>query len=259
MEERWLIIVALGCLIAIALTGCAGGDSEPDLSLERIRESGKLIVAIDPSYPPFETYDDKGQITGYDVDLASEVASRLGVRPDFVAIDMGGIIDALIAKKVDVIISSLTPYPEYGKDIAYSRAYFDAGQVIVIRRGSTAITALDDLKDKIVAVESGSGGELEMSRHVKSLQGMTMKPTMTPQQALNEVEEGRADAAVVDAISALEYARTHEALEIETTITDEPFVIAARRKDKALLKEIDRVLTEMAAEGDLDNLREKWL
>lgn len=259
MAGKWVTTLILASVVSLAATGCLG-QPEPDLSLERLKETGKLVIGIDPSYPPFEGYDDKGQLAGYDVDLGTELASRLGVQPSFVAVDMGGIVDALIAKKIDVIVSGLSPYPEYGKQLAYSRAYFDAGQVIVVRAESTGVTDVDSLKGKSITLESGSGGDLEMSKHVKRLEGTTIRPMMTAQQALSEVTEGRADAAVVDAISALEFMRADQSLKIAgRPITDEPFVIAVRRQDQALLKAIDRILAEMQADGSLDRFQKKWL
>lgn len=250
-----LVGVILSCLVA-----CEGQDAQPDVSLERVRQSGRLVIGIDPSYPPFESYDERGQLVGFDVDLANDLAGRLGAQPSFVAIDIGGIIDALIAKKIDVIISSLLPYPEYTKQVSYSQAYFNAGQVLVVREGTTDIDGLEDLKGKVVALESGSGGDLEMSKRAKSIERLTIRPEMTAQQALTSVREGRADAAVVDAISALEYQRSQGGLSVVgDPLTDEPFVIAVRRKDQALLKEIERILTDLRDEGGLELLREKWL
>lgn len=259
MARKSAMMLIIASVVSLAATGCLG-EPEPDLSLERLKQTGKLVIGIDPSYPPFEGYDEKGQLVGYDVDLSAELASRLGAQPSFVAIDMGGIIDALIAKKIDVIISSLSPYPEYSKQLAYSHAYFDAGQVIVVRADSTEVTSVDDLKGKAITLESGSGADLEMSKHTKRLEGSAVRPMMTAQQALSEVREGRADAAVVDAISALEFVRSNQSLKIAgRPITDEPFVIAVRRQDQALLKAIDRILAEMQADGSLDRLQKKWL
>lgn len=255
---RWIIMTILVSQLLLAVAGCGGEQEEPDLSLERVTKSGKLVIGVDPSYPPFESCDDKGQLTGIDVDLAKGLASRLGVEPSFVAIDMGGIIDALVARKIDVIISSLAPAPEYSKHLAYSQPYFNAGQVIVAPKGTAGTISLEGLKGKMVTVESGSAGELEMLKHTKKLEGMRLRPVMTAEQAMLEVKQGRADAAVVDAISALLFTQQEGALAIAgEPITDEPFVIAVRRQDRALLKEIDRILGELQSEGYLEQLQER--
>lgn len=260
LKTRCTIVLALASLVLSCSIACDSREAQPDLSLERVRQSGKLVIGIDPSYPPFESYDDKGQLVGFDVDLAGDLAARLDVQPDFVTVDVGGIMDALIARKVDVVISSLAPYPEYAKQVSYSQAYFNAGQVLVVSEGSAGIDGLEDLKGKVVTLESGSEADLEMSKRAKSIEGLTIRPVMTAEQALTEVREGRADAAVVDAISALEYLKSRGGLYIAgNLLTDEPFVIAARRKDQALLKEIDRILSELRDEGSLELLQEKWL
>src|SRR5438128_1557944 len=102
-----------------------------DLSHVRVQRAGELVVGLDPSYPPFEVVNGQGQVDGYDVDLTRELARRLGVQARLVAIDFGGIYDALDVEKCDVIVGGVAPLPEYDTAVYYTQPYYDDGLVVV--------------------------------------------------------------------------------------------------------------------------------
>ena len=131
---RCLLIVLFVSSVA-ALISCSGS---PD-ALERVLETGVLHVGMDASYPPFETVDGEGNLVGFDVDLARQLAARLGaahgtqVRVEFVAnLPYDGLYDALAAGRVDVVASALYVDPLRMDEVAYSTASFNAGQVLVV-------------------------------------------------------------------------------------------------------------------------------
>lgn len=221
-------------------------------------------MGIDPSYPPFEVTDGAGTLAGYDVDMAREIARRLGASARFVAVDVGGIHDALIARKFDVIISSLPPTPELSKQITSSRPYFNAGQVLVVRDGNSGVEGIGDLDGRAVAIEAGSSADLEMRSLNKEFPNLAVRRFSTATGALEEVRTARVDGAVVDAISALEFIAktgiTSGGLKIVGgPLTVEPFVASTRKADAALSAEIDRIIANLDREGFLENLSRRWL
>ncbi len=257
----WSLVLALAILAVLS----ACGPTVPDRSLQRIKDSGQLVVGIDPTYPPFENIDAGGNLVGYDVDLAREVARRLGVAVSFVTVDVGGIHDALIARKLDAVISSLPPYPELSKQIAFSRPYFNAGQMLVVRDhadGSDRIVDVDSIgrQGGIIAIETGSAADLEMRNLTLKFPNLSVRRFFDPQGALLEVRAGRSDAAIVDAISALDYiARTGGVEIVGRPITVEPYVVSTRKTDPALSAEIDRIIVDLGREGFLSGLEKQWL
>jgi ABC-type amino acid transport substrate-binding protein len=136
-------------LLVICLPAC----TRPDDTWDRLRETGVLRVGMDASFPPFETIAPDGTLVGFDVDLARELARRLGpalseaegsvaegIEVQFVAnLPYDGLYDALAVGRVDVVISALVVNPARMADFAYSIPYFDAGQVLVVRAVGTRI------------------------------------------------------------------------------------------------------------------------
>ena len=97
--------------------------------LAEIRQRGVLRVGLDASFPPFESLDEDGQVVGLDADIARAIADDLGVEVQFVNIGFDGLYDALLIKRVDVLLSGLPVDPYRTGDVAYSANYFNAGQV----------------------------------------------------------------------------------------------------------------------------------
>jgi His/Glu/Gln/Arg/opine family amino acid ABC transporter permease subunit len=95
-------VLALGG--ALVLAGCGGAGGEQDHSLERVQRAGKLLVAVDPTYPPMEFTGADGRPRGFDIDFAEGLAARLGVRAEFVVMDWSGIVAGLQSGRYDAVI-----------------------------------------------------------------------------------------------------------------------------------------------------------
>lgn len=219
-----------------------------------------IRIATDPSYPPFSFLDARGEAVGYDVDLSREVATRLGVRANFVAIEVTTILDALVARKVDAAISGLSPASEYAKSIGFSRSYFNAGQVFVVRRDSRIELDGGGVATTTLGVEVGSTGEVEGRKLAKAKPGLAILPFDTLEAGLSALSSGRVDAAIADRVTAALLLKEQTKLRISgEPFTDEPYVIAVRGSDRTLLKEVDAIIQAMAADGSLNRLERQWI
>jgi len=113
-----VVLVVLLCLMA-ALPAAAAGDG----SLERVRRAGQLVVGIEGAFPPFNMFDETGELVGFDVDIAREIARRLGVDVQFVPTAWEGIVVGLLIGSYDAIISSLAITPERQERVAVTQTY----------------------------------------------------------------------------------------------------------------------------------------
>src|SRR4029077_5021631 len=113
-------------LIAAAAILAVRSPAHAQNTLETVRQKGVLVAGSSAEYPPFEYVAD-GKLVGYDVDMADEITRRMGVKVAWEKIDFKGIVAALTAKRVDVLITALTWTPERAERIAFSDPYFDAG------------------------------------------------------------------------------------------------------------------------------------
>jgi ABC-type amino acid transport substrate-binding protein len=281
----YFLFVICHFLLVICLPAC----TRPDDTWDRLRETGVLRVGMDASFPPFETIAPDGTLVGFDVDLARELARRLGsalpapsgaegIEVQFVAnLPYDGLYDALAVDRVDVVISALVISPARMADFAYSTPYFDAGQVLVVRAAETGtegqspepVEEMTDLSGRTLAVEFGTQGDLEARKWAWRLPDLTVVPYQTAAEALAAVTTGEADAALVDHVSAL--AVTAETLRVSEDpkgfelaivgdpIVEEPYAVAVHRGSRHLLRAINRALAEMQADGALEALAAKWL
>ena len=144
-------------LIAAAAILATAFPANAQTTLEAVKQKGVLVAGSSAEYPPFEYVAD-GKLVGYDVDMAEEITRRMGVKVAWEKIDFKGIVAALTAKRVDVLITALTWTPERAERIAFSDPYFDAGIGAITPRSST-IEKAEDLTGRKVGVQLGSSGE----------------------------------------------------------------------------------------------------
>lgn len=263
-DRRVLIVLAasLGLIAAIAVLFTVGPLApQRDPTWERIQRQGVMRVGMDASYPPFEVQLQDGSYQGYDVDLAREIGSRLGVGVEFVNVHFDGLYDALRTGKFDLIISAL-PYDRFlTRDVLYSYSYFNAGQVILEREGESSVQSLSDLDGRRVGVELGSAGH-ERLRTLQREKGVALQltPFTTPEEARDALLNGEVDVVVVDAITAYEFVGRGGVQIVEgILLTDEPYVIAVTLQSPILLEKVNGILVQLREECVLDALRERWL
>lgn len=263
-RRKWLPAAAALALVAAGLGAwwLIGSQAQnEDRTLEQVLQKRLLRVGMDASYPPFENVDgDTGEVVGFDVDLAREIGRRLGAEVEIVNVSFDGLYDALIVGKVDVLISGLPYDAQMTEDVAYSSAYFNAGQVLVVRRDEAGIKGAEELSGRSLAVEWGSTADMEARLLTNRLPGLTLKPYPSPQEALAGLKGGESDAALVDAISAYQFIGQEGGLvAVGQPLTDELYVVAARPKSRRLLERINDILLEMRRDGTLETLQVKWL
>ncbi len=243
-------------LLALLLTGCAG---QPD-AVARVRASGILRIAMDPSFPPFEFVDGGGVLMGLDVDLARQIAARLGVEAHFVATSYDGLYDALTVNRADLIISALYPDLARSRDFAFSQPYFNAGAVLMVQQTAT-IDALEGLSGRRLGAVFGTEGHMEALR----LEALLAPPPViltwdTAEEAVAALVAGQVDGVIVDNIAAQQARLSGAPLRIlDPPLTDERYVVAARRADAALIEAVDAILQEMQADGTLEALIAYWM
>ena len=247
-------------LLVLSLTGCR----EQDPFLERVQHAGVLRVGMDPSWPPFEYVDERGEVAGLDVDLAHAIADKLGVGVVFVPSGWEGLYGALFAGQFDAIISALPYDPWRTKEAAYSISYFDAGPVIVshvdVRVDARSLGSPQDLAGWPVHVEYGSEGDVQARRLRKRNPDIEIVTHQTANEALQVVAADPTSAAIVDAVTARLYIREEALLQIVgEPLYEEPYVIAVHPHARSLQRAVDQALIEMRESGELEALLDRWL
>ncbi|MBI3762739.1 MAG: amino acid ABC transporter substrate-binding protein [Chloroflexi bacterium] len=265
--RRWPFVVwSLIFAVVLFIVSLYLGHSE-DRAWRRIQSSHVITFAVDASYPPFEALDANGNFIGFDIDLAHEIARRLGARAEFENVAYDGLLGALISDRDDAAISALVEIPERLNEVAYTKLYFNAGIVAVVSRGAVGenpnpksqIPGLNWAEGKTIAVEYGSSSDALVRQWAKRVTGLTRLSSPSAAEAMVAVERGTAAAALVDAVSAYDFLLGHPALTIAgPPVEDELYVIAVSRQSAILLREINRALDAIETDGTMAELRVRW-
>ena len=249
--------VAIACA-AVAAIAVHAAVRPPDKTWRLVQQSGVVRFGTDPNYWPFEGLTTSGEFAGLDMDLARELAQRLGLRAEFVVIGSDGLYDALTARRCDAVISALAPDAKRTWDFAYTAPYFDEGLVFVVPATSTARLG-NNLTGRTVAVEFGSDGDTRARWLARRTVGLQILARETPAEAMQAVEAGLADAALTDTATARQHVATRPALRIGPRQTSSPYVIAVRADAPDLVRALDRTLAQVKAEGTLERIVARWL
>jgi polar amino acid transport system substrate-binding protein len=257
------ILLFLAISLSLAILGVwywQRRGEEMDHTWAIIQQTGVLRVGMDASYPPFEEIDETtGELRGYDVELAREIGRRLDLEVQFVNIGFDGLSDALIAKKVDTVISALPYDPLRTQDVFYTVSYFNAGLVLLVGEGEIEIGSVDDLTGKTLGVEWGSDSDAQGRRLVKRLDGLNLHPYPTPLDTLWGLKKGEVQAVLVDAVSAHHFIKHEGAVRIVgDSVTDESYVIAVGPTSTELLSALNAALLALRDDGTLIRLRDEW-
>jgi polar amino acid transport system substrate-binding protein len=137
MKKFALILVM--AMMLVSLAGCAGS-AEPESQLEKIKESGQLVLGTAADYPPYEFHmmvEGKDKIVGFDIMIAEKIAEELGVELVIKDMAFDGLIAALQGGKIDIIIAGMSATPEREEAVDFSNQYYYEQQMLLVRGDMT--------------------------------------------------------------------------------------------------------------------------
>lgn len=252
-------IFALCMMLVLAVTALAGCGSN---SAQK-EEAKKIVVGLDDSFPPMGFKDEKNEIVGFDIDLAKEVAQRLGREVEFKAIDWNSKEAELKSGRVDILWNGLDITDKRKENMLFSEPYMDNRQIVfVAKNGKLSVAGEADLAGKTIGTQSGGTTE-EYFENKPELKSSMKEVKYYPDyiNAFMDLENGRLDAVVGDEIIGRYYISKHpdEIQAIDTVIgTVSQFGIAFRKDDQKLRDEVQKVFDEMKADGTVAKISEKW-
>lgn len=269
------------CLMAVTGPGLAQDKSISEKStLSGVFDRGKLRVCFESGFVPFEMVSKKGGLrtrslrsgderrgaqvasfVGFDIDIAREMARKIGV--DFVPVNTrwSSIIPALILGRCDIIISGMTITEKRAQRVDFSDPYFTAGQTILLNeRLKDEVRTYDDLNDSKYTVASvpGTTGEEAILRLLPLAQ---YQPFGQETEAISAVRAGTLSAFVYDLPFNAVFLSMHGRqglVFLDKPFTQEVLGWAIRKNDPDFLDWLNNFLTDLRASGRYDVLYEKW-
>jgi len=250
---------------AAMLAACGNGATEDSSSA--VSETGikdTLVMGLDDTFAPMGFKDEKGEIVGFDVDLAKEVAERLGVEITFQPIDWAMKETELNSGNIDLLWNGYTITEERKEKVLFSDAYLSNRQIIVTMADST-IEAKADLAGKVVASQQGSASVDAVNADESDILAafkdgaLVLYPTFN--DVFNDLESGRSEAIVVDEVLGRYIMKQKGADKykiLEENFGEEEYGVGVRKEDTALCEAINETLDEMRADGTYDEIYGKW-
>lgn len=260
MKKRILIKILAGVMAAaFAFTGC-GSSNTADKSWDKVKEKGEFVLGLDESFPPMGFRDDNNEIVGYDIDLANEVAKRLDIKLKIQPINWDSKDQELNTGNIDCIWNGFTINEDRKANILFSDPYMNNQQVLVVKADSS-YKSQADLAGKIVSLQAGSSAadalnsKADFKASLKEV--VELKDNAT---CLMDLQTGNADAVVMDEIVARYYVQMkgEKYKVLDDALAAEEYGIGFRKADVQLMTKVNDTLKEMAKDGKIAEISNKW-
>lgn len=251
-------IIALSVLIlfvlAVGLTGCGQQTAKP----AEPAKAKVLKAGADAAFAPFEFQDEKTkEYTGFDIDLIKALGKQMGVEVEVQNINFDGLIPALEAGNIDVLISGMTITEERTKKVNFSKPYYRSGLSMVVKSDNNTLKSFKDLEGKNIAVQIGTTGANE----AKKIKDAKVREFNNAPEAFMELKAGGVDAVVND-LPVNEYyiAKTgsKDAKIVGEPLNAEEYGIATAKKNTELAEKINKALEEIKKNGEYEKIYMKW-
>ena len=274
MISRRSFLAAAGLSVAaLALTACGGSSSSVASSVASSASSeaastsaaagelttvmaGKLTMATNATFPPYEMTTDSGDIEGIDVDTAKAIAEKLGLELQIDDMDFDAALLSVQQGKADIAMAGITVTDERKAVMAFSDSYATGIQSIIVPEGSD-IASPDDLAGKKIGTQRGTTGYIYCTDDFGEDSVVAYDNGLTAVQALNN---GQVDAVVIDNAPAKEYVAANPGLKVlETSYAEEDYAIGMNKDNTALVEAVNAALEELKADGTLQSIVDKYI
>ncbi len=253
---RSVIITGIIAVMALSVVGCSNKSKDA-------MDKEKLILGFDDTFVPMGFKDNKGDIVGFDIDLAKEVSKRIGKEIIFQPIDWSMKESELNSGKIDLIWNGYSITKERKEKVNFTNPYLENRQVIITLSNSK-INSKDDLKGMSVGAQNQSSAvdainkEEELLKNFKDGKVYTFE---TNNEALMDLEAKRIDAVVADEILARYYINQKGEGKykiLNDDFGDESYGVGIRKGDEELLKKLNQAFEDIKKDGTAKNVSEKW-
>lgn len=245
-----LLAVVLILTLSVVFVAC----SDNSAGLDKVKESGKLVLGTSADYPPYEFHKEingEDTIVGFDIEIAKEIAKDLGVELEIKDMKFGGLLAALQTNKVDLVIAGMTPDTERAKEVDFSNIYYNAEHGVAVRAEDKDIyKTAEDLAGKTIGVQQGA---IQEDIAKEQIENPNVKAIGKVSDLMLQLINGKVDAIVVEDVVGESYAENNKELFLtDIRFTDEEggSAIAVKKGNKELLDSINSTL-ERLEEKDL--------
>ena len=273
ISRRSFLAAAGLSVAALALTACGGSSASTASSVassaassEAVStsadagelttvEAGKLTMATNAAFPPYEMTTDAGEFEGIDIETAQAIADKLGLELQIDDMDFDAALLSVQQGKADIVMAGVTVTDERKAVMDFSDSYATGIQSIIVPEGSD-IASPDDLAGKKIGTQRGTTGYIYCSDDFGDENVVAYDDGLTAVQALNN---GQVDAVVIDNAPAQEFIAANPGLKIlDTSYAEEDYAIGMA-KGSSLEDAVNAALKELKADGTLQSIVDKYI
>ena len=274
ISRRSFLAAAGLSVAALALTACGGSSASTASSVASSAasseaastsaaagelttvEAGKLTMATNAAFPPYEMTTDAGEFEGIDIETAQAIADKLGLELQIDDMDFDAALLAVQQGKSDMVMAGVTVTDERQNVMDFTDSYATGIQSIIVKEDSD-IASVDDLAGKKIGTQRGTTGYLYCSDDFGDENVVAYDDGLTAVQMLNN---GQVDCVVIDNAPAKEFVAANPGLKLlDTAYVEEDYAIGVGKGNTELKDAINTALEELKADGTLQAIVDKYI
>lgn len=256
---KYLTLIITSLFLVLTLVGCGAKPLSEQNVLENVKKDKTITWGVKADTKLIGLIDVKdGQEKGFEIDLAKAITKKMlgkNAKAKFVTVTSQSRIPLLKNGNIDAIIATMTITSERKKTIDFTQSYFDAGQSILVKKGSS-IKKVQDLNDKTIIGVVGSNSVENVKKYAPNAQVLQLPDYA---QALTALKSGQGDALTTDNVILAGMAVNNPGYVLQgKAFTTEPYGIGVNKGQKDFRKSINKALDELVKDGTYNKLIKKW-
>ncbi len=265
--KKWTALL-MAALLALALAACGGeapsssaaapAEGQTGDLLAKIQEKGEITVAMEGTWAPWTFHNEDDELVGYDVEVAQNIAEKLGVKVNFVEGEWDGLLGGIDSGRYDLMVNGVSVDEDRKEKYDFSIPYAANRTAVIVRSEDDSIQAMDDLKGKTTANTITSTYAKLAEAH-----GAEVTAVDDLNQTFELLLAGRIDATLNDEVAYYDYMKSHPDAPIKIAVLSDDVVQVAipmrkGEETKTLREAVDKALKELSEDGTLSALSEKY-
>lgn len=264
----YLLLLIISAVLVLA--ACSGKENENKGSIEnqnesgnadgdllaKVKDSGELLVGTEGTYAPFTFHDESGKLTGFDVEIAEEIASRLGVKAKFMETQWDAMFPGLDSERFDMIANQVGIKPERQEKYDFSDPYISSSAVLVTQADNNDVKSFEDIKG-LKAAQSLTSNYGEMAKSY----GAELVGIDGFNQAIELLNSNRVDVTINDKLTVLDFQKQKPEANIKVVAEADDAAqsgLMFRKGSETLVEAVNEALNEMIEDGTYNEISEKW-
>ncbi len=268
--KKVLSLATIVLAMVFALVGCgSAGTQQPQAAapapapdakaqnlLDKIKADGKLLIGTEGTYAPFTFHDASGKLTGFDVEVATEVAKRLGVEPVFMETQWDAMFAGLDAKRFDMIANEVGIRPDRQAKYDFSKPYITSAAVLVVHKDNNTVKSFKDIKG-LKAAQTLTSNLTDIARkngaEIVGVEGFN--------QAIDLLASKRVDVTINDGLSVLDLLHQKPKTPIKIVAKHPEAAhngFMFRKGNPELVEAVNKALDDMMKDGTYLKISQKW-